>query len=366
MSVMSSAAILVVDDEEPVRRVIARLLDRGGYKDVSLASSSDEALELVGKKKFDLLLADVQMPGRSGLQLLERVRTEDPLVATLMVTGSDDATIADAALDLGAYGYILKPFKSSEVLINISNALRRRKLEIENEEYRNRLEEKVRARTSELWTALQTVEQREEDLKVSREDTIERLSIAAEFRDDETATHIKRMSRYCGLLAGWAGADSERSDMVRMASIMHDVGKIGIPDNVLLKPGRLNPEEYVVMQEHAMYGWRILAGARSQLLDLAAMIALTHHERCDGTGYPRGLRGDEIPLEGRVAAIADVFDAITSNRVYRKAMSLFDAVELMKAGRGSHFDPRLLDLFLDHIDEILTVKKVEEDLVIAL
>lgn len=356
-------AILVVDDEEPVQRMIGRLLERGGYADVTLASSSGEAFTLLSQKSFDLMLADVQMPGGSGIELLEKTRSEHPFLATLMVTGSDDAELAGLALNLGAYGYIIKPFKGNEVLINISNALRRRRLEIENADHRSRLEEKVRARTSELWTALQTVEQREQDLKVSREDTIERLSIAAEFRDDETATHIKRMSRYCGLLSGWAGADSERSEMVRMASIMHDVGKIGIADSILLKPGKLTPDEYAAMQEHAMYGFRILSGANSQLLDLAASIALTHHERVDGTGYPGGLAGDEIPLEGRIAAIADVFDAITSNRVYRKAMNLLEAIEIMKGGRGSHFDPYLLDLFIEHLDEVLTVKKVEEDLV---
>ncbi len=355
---MSSAAILVVDDEESVRTLIARVLNRAGYTNISMASCSKEAQSLVSHNHFDLMLTDMQMPGGSGLDLLMQVLEEQPCLATVMVTGIDETQLADQALDLGAYGYIIKPFRKNEMLISISNALRRRQLEIENRGHRATLEEKVRARTSDLWTALQTVERRENDLKVSHEGTVERLSIAAEFRDAETASHIKRMSRYCGLLSRWAGIDRERSEMVRTASIMHDVGKIGIPDSILLKPGKLTPDEYTSMQEHAEYGFRILSGTKSELLDLAATIALTHHEKCDGSGYPRGLKGDEIPLEGRIAAISDVFDALTSDRVYRKAFALVDAIKLVNEGRGSHFDPVLLDLFMAHLDEVVEEKSV--------
>jgi putative two-component system response regulator len=282
-----------------------------------------------------------------------------------MFTAEDDKELVERVLASGSYGFIVKPFKGTELLIAASNALRRRTLEMENREHRERLEEKVKARTSELWTALQAVEQSAEDLRVSREDTIERLSIAAEFRDNETATHIKRMSRYCELLSVWAGLDPQRTQMIRTASIMHDVGKIGIPDSILLKPGKLTADEYSVMQQHAGFGYRILLGPESQLLDLAATIALTHHEKWDGSGYPKGLKGEAIPFEGRIAAVADVFDAITSNRVYRKAFSLTDAIKVMKEGRGTHFDSELLDLFMGHLDEVLRVKEEEEDDAVA-
>jgi putative two-component system response regulator len=289
-----------------------------------------------------------------------------PRVATVMITVVDGTELADKALDLGAYGYIVKPFSKNEVLICLSNALRRQKLELENEEHRDRLQSMVKERTASLWTALQVVEQREQDLRISREDTIERLSIAAEFRDDETASHIKRMSGYCGMLSRWAGLDADRSEMVRIASVMHDVGKIGIPDRVLQKPGKLTPDEYELMQQHPEFGFRILSSPNSELLTLAASIALTHHEKWDGSGYPRGLRGQEIPLEGRIAAVADVFDALITNRCYRKAFGLTEAITMMKEGRGSHFDPEILDLLLDHLSEILTMKKREEDAASAL
>ena len=195
------------------------------------------------------------------------------------------------------------------------------------------------------------------ELLLTQEAVVERLSIAAEFRDDETARHVQRMSRYTALLAGRAGASPERAEQVRMAAVMHDVGKIGIPDSILLKPGKLTPEERRIMEQHSEIGYRILSGSRSELLTLAAQIAWTHHERVDGNGYPRRLAGDDIPLEGRIAAIADVFDALTSNKVYKKASPLQQAVEIMREGRGTHFDADLLDLFLGSIDEVVRIKE---------
>ena len=365
MTEKSGASFLVVDDQDSVQRLLVRVLDRGGYHDVTTVSSCDEAYPLLKLKEFDIVLTDMQMPGGSGLELLTFLREELPQVATLMVTVTDDTALAEKALILGAYGYIVKPFRKNEVLINVSNALRRRTLELENVEHRERLEVMVKERTADLWEALQTVEQREQDLRDSREDTIERLSIAAEFRDDETASHIKRMSRYCGLLSGWAGLDRERSEMIRVASIMHDVGKIGIPDRILLKPDKLTLDEYSLMQQHPEFGHRILSGPDSELLELAGKIALTHHEKWDGSGYPNGLQKEEIPLEGRIAAVADVFDALITNRIYRRAFGLPEAIKIMKRGRGSHFDPDLLDLFIAHLDEVLTVKKEEEDALLA-
>jgi putative two-component system response regulator len=176
-------------------------------------------------------------------------------------------------------------------------------------------------------------------------------------RDDETARHNNRMSRYCGLLARESGEDLERCEVIRVASVMHDVGKIGIPDSILLKPGLLNPEERTMMQQHAEIGHRILAGSSSPFLQLAASIALTHHEWMDGTGYPHGLKGDEIPFEGKIAAIADVFDALTSERVYKRAFPIGKAVDIMRDESGPHFDPRLLDCFLDVLSEAVAIRE---------
>jgi putative two-component system response regulator len=352
--------ILVVDDEEPIRRVIARLLQRNGYE-TETASDADEAMRLLKEKDFALVLTDMDMPGTSGLDLITQIGAGFDDIATVMVTGMDDAELANSALEIGAYGYIIKPFEPNEILINVMNALRRRSLEIENRAHRLRLEQMVRDRTAELWEAIARLEKAEKNLRGSREETIQRLSIAAEFRDDETAQHIQRMSRYCGLLARKAGEDSERCELLRVASLMHDVGKIGIPDQILLKPGPLTSEERTIMEQHAEIGYRILAGSQSELLRLAAEIAWTHHEHVDGSGYPLGISSEEIPLEGRIAAIADVFDALSSDRVYKKAFPFGQAIDIMREGRGAHFDATLLDLFLDSMDEVLAIREQYAD-----
>ncbi|MGH2755294.1 MAG: HD-GYP domain-containing protein [Actinomycetota bacterium] len=215
----------------------------------------------------------------------------------------------------------------------------------------------VRTRTEELWTAIAELERAKEDLRASREETVEKLSIAAEFKDDETPHHIARMSRYCALLASRSGADEEQADLIRVASIMHDVGKIGVPDAILMKPGALTPEERLTMQKHAEIGHQILSGSRSPFLEVAAAIALTHHEWFDGSGYPQGSAGSVIPEEGRIAAIADVFDALTTDRVYKKAYPIGKAVDTMKEYRGTQFDPDLLDAFLGSLDGALGIRE---------
>jgi putative two-component system response regulator len=359
-AVNGGVAILVVDDEDSIRRILSRLLRRNGYI-CETAADADEAMRLLQETEFALVLTDVDMPGSSGLDLITEIARDFPDTATVMVTGMDDAQLANTALDIGAYGYIIKPFQPNEILINVSNAIRRRRLEMETRTHRIRLEQMVKDRTADLWDAIARLERAERDLRTSREETIERLAIAAEFRHDETAQHIQRMSRYCALLASNAGMDSERSETIRVASLMHDVGKIGIPDHILLKPGPLTPDERAIMQQHTDIGFRILAGSSSEWLATAADIAWTHHERVDGSGYPRGLKGDAIPIEGRIAAIADVFDALSSDRAYKTAFSLVTAVEGMRKARGTHFDPELLDVFLNSIDEVLEIKEQYAD-----
>jgi putative two-component system response regulator len=357
---VSGARIIIVDDEEPIRRMLARLLARNGYV-CETAPDADKARAKMNEQAFDLLLTDMDMPGMSGLDLIMHVSNDHPDTAAVMVTGMDDTTLAHAALEMGAYGYIIKPFEPNEVLINVANALRRRNLELENRNHRLRLEQMVRDRTGELWNAIARLEHAERELRLSQEETIQRLSIAAEFRDNETARHIQRMSEYCGLLASLMGEDAESCDQIRVASQMHDVGKIGIPDSILLKPEILTREERATMETHCEIGYRILSGSKSELLMRAATIAYTHHERVDGTGYPRGLVEDQIPVEGRIAAIADVFDALTSNRPYKKAFVLGKAIETMRDGRGTQFDADVLDLFLGSLDAVLAIKAQHED-----
>ena len=354
-----AASILIVDDEPPVRRVLVRALERLGHE-CTQAGDANEARAAMANRSFELVLSDVNMPGDSGIDLIKDLFKADPQVAVMMVTGIDDPSLAEEALALGAYGYIVKPFETNEIVINVSNALRRRNLEIENARHREHLEAMVKERTADLWQAVQELEQARDDVRSSQAETIHRLSLAAEFRDDETGTHIQRMSRYCGLLAHKVTGDAERAELLQLASVMHDVGKIGIADQILLKPGKLTADEFDTMKEHAALGHRILAGGNSELLQVAATVALTHHEKLDGSGYPHGLVGDDIPLEGRIAAIADVFDALTTNRVYRKAYTLGESLEIMRQGRGTHFDPELLDVFFDSMDLVLRIKEENE------
>lgn len=347
--------VLIVDDEEQIRKVLHRLLTRAGYN-CQVASDAAEAKALLKQSDFSAVLTDMTMPGESGLDLVMHVAEEYPDTATVMVTGSDDSRLAESAMEVGAYGYIVKPFETNEILISLSNALRRLALEISHREHRERLEQTVKERTSELWGAIAQLEAAEQELRHSREETVKRLSLAAEFRDREMGNHISRMSRYCGLIAERAGMDMDQVDLVRIASVMHDVGKIGIPDKILLKPGPLTDDERQVMQQHADIGHQILSGSSSPLLQYAASIALTHHEKYDGTGYPSGLKGEDIPIEGRIAAIADVFDALTSNRVYKKAFPIGKALDIMREDSGGHFDPELLDAFFGSMNIVLDIQ----------
>lgn len=354
-ALLDNRNILIVDDEEPIRRVIGYLLSPHGYP-VDFAADAREARKKLDTHPFALMLCDVNMPGESGMDLVRNILSERPETAAIMVTGLDSSVLANAAIEVGAFGYIVKPFESSEVLINVANALRRRKLELENRFHRENLEDIVRTRTIALQQALDWLERSEKELRLSREETIQRLAIAAEFRDSSTARHIHRMSHYCELLARRCGLSSDRCDLIRTASPMHDIGKIGTPDHVLLKPGKFTQEEFGVIAQHAEIGYRILSGSDAELLKVAAVIAYTHHERFDGTGYPRGLKGEAIPIEGRIASIADAFDALTTQRVYKPAFEIGHTIELMLKHRGEHFDPELLDIFFSSTDELVRIR----------
>lgn len=353
--------VLVVDDQSPIRRLLSKLLQPRGYV-CTPAANAAEAQRLLEEEPFELMLCDVNMPpGRSGIELVREVLERHPDVAAIMVTAEDDTEVAETALNLGAYGYVIKPFKANELLINIFNALRRRRLEIEHRAHQEILEATVQDRTVELRRTLVHLQEAEHALREAHEETVHRLMRAAEFRDNETAQHIVRMSRFCELLARASGMNAEECELMRLASPMHDIGKIGTPDHILLKPGRLSAEAFQTMKQHAEIGYRILHGTGMPILRLGASIALTHHEKYDGSGYPRGLAGEAIPLEGRITAVADVFDALTSRRVYKPAYSVEESVALMREQRGRHLDPVLLDRFLDNLDEVGAIKREYPD-----
>ena len=326
-------SILIVDDESQVRAVIGAIVKMEGYL-CCMAEDAESALEILAKQQVDLLISDINMQGMTGMELLRLVLNRYPDLAVIMVTGIDDRATAIETLQMGAYGYVTKPFQANELIINIANALRRRQLEIENRRHRENLESLVEERTQELYK--------------SRDESIHILSKAAEFRDNETAKHTIRMGHYTERLARLWGLPNHFCQNLKHAAPLHDVGKIGISDSILLKPGKLTPDEFETMKTHCEIGYRILAESTSEVLALGAEIALNHHEKFDGSGYPRGLAGEDIPVPGRIAAICDVFDALTSERVYKKAIPPDEALLIMTEGRGSHFDPRLFDLFVDN------------------
>ena len=354
------ARILVVDDEPELRDLLCRLLDGDGHETVT-AADVPAACARLALDDFEVVLCDVNMPGESGLDFIRHALATDADLAIVMVTGIDDPELAGVALGLGAYGYVVKPFRVSEVSIAVTNALRRRRLEIENRSHREHLEQVVLARTSALRGAVGDLERKEWELQASREEMIRRLARAAESRDRETGLHIERVSRYSTLLAYHVGLDADRCELIRLASPLHDIGKIGISDRILLKPGALSREERRAMEDHAELGHVLLAGSGQALLELAAEIAWTHHERFDGAGYPRGLAGAAIPIEGRIVAVADVFDALTSERVYRPEVPVREALTLMRAGRATQFDPGVLDLLLEWLPAVLAIKDEHAD-----
>jgi putative two-component system response regulator len=333
--------VLVVDDEEPVRRMIARMVTSGGEWECETAADAAEARMLLARRGFSLVICDVNMPGESGTDLTRWIREHHPDVAVLMATGIDDPQLAQSVLELGAYGYLVKPFKRHEVQINVANALGRRRLELENRDHRALLEQRVEERTQEL--------------RRSREETIRRLSLAIEFRSRETGEHVERIGNGAAVIARRLRLNPGRCELVRLAAPLHDVGKIGISDEILLKPEPLTPAERKRMENHAEIGYRLLTGSGSDLLETAATIAWTHHERWDGIGYPRKLAGEAIPIEGRITAVMDVFDALTHDRVYRPAMTLDRALEIIRDGRERHFDPAVVDAFLATLDELLAL-----------
>jgi putative two-component system response regulator len=353
-------SVLIVDDDELVRDGLIRLLEGNGYRCAS-AADVPSARDILRSDSFDLVLCDLQMPGPSGLELLEKIATELPDTATVMVTGTDDTEVARRALERGAYGYVVKPFRPNELLINVMNALKHLDLEIAQRQHNQEIESKLLQRNSSLMQAIKQLEVYESTDELPWHETVDRLSRALALRDEETGRHIERVGLYCQLLAQKRGVTTWAPGVIRQASMLHDTGKIGISDSVLLKPGTLTEQEMDLVKRHAELGYQLLTGSQSPLLELAASIALTHHEQWDGNGYPRGLQGEEIPIEGRFAAIADVFDALTSDRVYRPALSIDEALSIMRNERGAKFDPLLIDLFLESIDEFVAIREARPD-----
>jgi putative two-component system response regulator len=329
-----NARLLIVDDEPANVRVLTRTLEQGGYEHTLATTDSREARALYIRHRPDLILLDLHMPNLDGYEVMEQLAqvAEATYLPILVLTGDLDPEAKQRALAMGAKDFVYKPFDPIDVLLRIRTLLETRFLYLRIQSQNHILEAKVRERTRAL-----------EDAQI---EIIERLAVAAEFRDDNTGQHTQRVGQTAALVAQKLGWSDSQVNLIRRAAPLHDVGKIGVPDHILLKPGRLSPEEFDVIKMHTAIGARILSGSRFPLLQMAEQIALTHHERWDGDGYTPGLRQDSIPLPGRIVAVADVFDALTQQRPYKPAWPLSEAFAEIERQRGRQFDPRVAEAFL--------------------
>jgi putative two-component system response regulator len=330
-----TARLLIVDDQEANVLVLERLLRRSGYTAIASTTDPRQACALVAGHQPDLVLLDLHMPYLDGFAVLEQlggVNPPDAYLPILVLTADITPAAKQRALSLGAKDFLTKPFDATEVLLRIGNLLHTRALHLHLRRENGTLEEQVRARTQEL--------------EAAELETLERLARTAEYRDDDTGEHTRRVGDLAGALARAVGLPADEALLIARAAPLHDVGKIGIPDGILLKPGRLTDEERTHMQTHTSIGARLLAGSRFPLLRLAEEIALTHHERWDGSGYPCGLAEAAIPLAGRIVAVVDVFDALTHERPYKRAWGVDEALAELARHAGRQFDPQLVRIFL--------------------
>ncbi len=318
--------ILVVDDEESVLRTLKRIMDKI-RRECSLATSAEEARRIMKDESFDLILCDIRLPGESGMNLFSYVISEYPETAVVMVSGVDDPDVAEKALEMGAYGYIVKPFKISEVIINISNALRRQKLETEKRLYLETLEQLVTTRTAKLQDTLDGV--------------VQVIAHTVESRDPYTAGHQRRVAELAAAIASEMDFTADKVKGIHMASMIHDLGKISVPSEILSKPGRLSSIEFSIIKCHPQIGYDILKG-----IDFpwpVAKTVLQHHERMNGSGYPYGLKGDEILPEAKILMVADVVEAMASHRPYRPGLGIDKALEEISKNKGIQYAPDIVE-----------------------
>jgi putative two-component system response regulator len=335
----AAARILIVEDDPAVQKVLERMLRSSGFGHVTRVRDAETALEVWATTPPDLILMDLHLPGTSGFDFLERIREEDgepEFLPVIMLTGDASQKVRRHALDLGAHDFLTKPFDVAEVLLRIRNLLRTRLLNRRLLDTNSILEARVRERTH--------------TLEESRREALEHLARAAEFRDDVTGQHTQRVGSLSADIADVLGWDPPEVELIRNAAPLHDIGKIGIPDAILMKRGSLTREEFDVMKTHTTIGSAILAGSQAPVFVLAREIALTHHERWDGSGYPAGSQGERIALSGRIVGAADVYDALTHERPYKHAMRADQALAEITSQAGRHFDPAVAAA-LEHVLE---------------
>ena len=341
--------ILIVDDDARNRKVLEALLVPEGYS-VQMATNGAECLEKVAETKPDLVLLDVVMPEMDGIEACRRLR-ENPETFDIPVVFTTALADLDSRIrgkEAGADDFLTKPIDATELMARTRNLLQVKEYHDHVKRDKELLEERV--------------EQRTVQLREANEETLLRLSMAAEYKDDDTGVHLLRMSGYTELVARGVGFDEPRVQLLRQASVTHDIGKVGIPDSILMKPGKLDEEEWVVMRTHAEIGAHILSGSHVELLQMSERVALSHHEKWNGQGYPRSLAEGDIPIEGRIVAIADVFDALTSRRPYKEPFGIDESVDIIRQERGQHFDPAVVAAFESRLPEVTALCRQTKDI----
>ena len=323
--------ILVVDDTPTNIKILGQILIED--YEVSIATSGAQALEIISQNKPDLILLDIMMPEMDGYQVCEKIKSDKHTqnIPVIFVTAKDEESDEAKGFEIGAVDYITKPVSPPVVKARVKTHLTLKSAEDDLQNQNAILDQKIKKRRMEL--------------KASQLEAVERLGLASEYRDEETGLHIKRISEYCRLMGIHLGFSTEENETFAIASTMHDIGKIGIPDRLITKPEKLTEEEWVIMKTHTTIGHELLSGSNSEILQVAAVIALTHHEKWDGSGYPKGLKGEEIPIIGRVVCICDMFDNLVSKRPYKESWSIEDSVNEIRRESGTSFDPRLVAIF---------------------
>jgi cyclic di-GMP phosphodiesterase len=352
MRIMPAERILVVDDEEAIREIVCSMLTAANYK-CAQASSGQKALAVLDSgEEFELMLSDLMMADLDGIGLLERTKEKYPDMPVVMVTAVHDISVALKAIRDGAYDYLLKPFEREQLLATVRRALENRRLKLENRAYQTKLEALVEQRTAQLRNVIGSLER-------SYDITLEALGDALDLKDAETEGHSKRVTAFTIAIARTLGVPKDEINVIARGAFLHDIGKMAIPDAILRKPGALTPEEVAIMREHCYRGYQMLK--KIPFLTEAAEIVYSHQERFDGTGYPRGLKGEEIPLGARIFSVADTLDAITSDRPYRPAQTVAAAREEIKRWSGRQFDPLVVQTFLAMPENIWTDLRTEID-----
>jgi cyclic di-GMP phosphodiesterase len=353
--------VLVIDDDDGIRKITQMLVEGLGHQ----AEAARDGIEGLAKLQMgiDLILLDVVMPGLDGFEVCRRIR-QDPAgkdVPVIFVTTLETREHRLHAVEAGANDFIAKPVDETELRIRSASLLKMKEAQDELKKYQTHLEEIIDERTSNLREALEQMARAQRLAYQAQLETVERLAILAEYKDKVTGRHIQRMSEYCAVIARGLKLPAEEVELIFHASRMHDVGKIAVPESILRKPSSLSADEWHLMRQHSALGSAILANSTSEILQAGRVMALHHHERWDGAGYPQGLVGDSIPLWGRICAVGDVFDAVTSERPYKPAFPNEEALQLLRDGRGRHFDPRVVDVFFECLDEILAIQEKFKD-----